>query len=686
MAQTAPQVPANLRSALDRGIERAVDWCLRHQYPEGYWWGELESNATMEAEYLLMTYFMEAVEADTWQGVVRRILRWQEEDGGWAQYYGGPGDLSTTVECYFALKLAWALGLSEAGPDSPPLERARAFILARGGVPRTRVFTKIWLALFGEWPWSGVPVLPPELIYLPPWMPLNLYDFASWARETIVPLTILMARRPVRPLPPSARLDELFPAGKEGTDFSVPPPQQGLLGWAGLFWLADRLLHLYERVPWKPGRGVALRLATEWVLAHQEADGGWGGIQPPWVYSLMALRTLGYPNHHPAVRAGLEGWKGFMVRRGDEIHIQACISPVWDTCLAVIALRDADLPPDHPALVRAGQWLLGKQVLRPGDWAVKVKGLEPGGWPFEFANDWYPDIDDTAEVIIALHRLRLPDEERKRDAIRRGVQWLLGMQSKNGGWGAFDRDNTRFLLARIPFSDFGEVLDPPSADVTAHCVECLARLGYSAEHPAVARALRYLWAEQEPDGPWFGRWGVNYLYGTGAVLPALDALGWPREDPRIRRAVAWLLEHQNPDGGWGETCASYADPSLRGQGPSTPSQTAWALLALLSAGEGDSPAVERGVRYLLEAQREDGNWDEPHYTGCGFPGYGIGQRLRRPPRPGEMGLELPAGFMINYHLYRTLWPLMALGRYRQHLEGRWALRAPASTHQGQGRR
>lgn len=672
--ETRQKSSAELRSAVDEAIIRTQEFFLKTQYPEGYWWGELESNATMEAEYLLMTYFLSVVEPKIWRKIVRRILKGQGEDGGWAQYYGGPGDLSTTAECYFALKLAWVLNLSEVGPHDPPMERARAFCLQRGGIPFTRVFTKIWLALFGEWPWEGIPVLPPELIYLPPWFPFNIYDFSSWSRETIVPITILMARRPICPLPEGATLDELLPEGRASTDFSIPKPRNGLWGWSGFFYLADKALHLYERLPWKPGRERAIRRAAEWVIAHQEADGGWGGIQPPWVYSLMALKALGYSLDHPIMRKGIEGWKGFLIEEGDEIRVQACVSPVWDTCLALIALVESGIPPDHPALVRAGEWLLTKQILRPGDWAVKVKGVEPGGWPFEFANDWYPDVDDTAEVIIALHLVRLPDEGAKHRATERGIRWVLGMQSKNGGWAAFDRDNTRTALAKIPFADFGEALDPPSVDVTAHVVECLGRLGYDRDHPAVRKALDYIYSEQELDGPWFGRWGVNYIYGTGAVLPALEAIDEAMDQPRVRRAVEWLLSHQNSDGGWGESCASYADPSLKGQGPSTASQTAWALMALLSAGKGGHPAVERGIRFLLETQQEDGTWDEPYFTGAGFPGYGTGERLRHHPQPSKMGLELPAGFMINYHLYRNYWPLTALGRYRQFLEGQYGLR------------
>ncbi len=650
---------------LDDTIDRAQRHLLNRQSPEGYWWGELESNASMEAEYILLTHFLGAVDEERHRKLANHIRNRQRGDGTWGQYYGAPGDLSTSTECYFALKM------TGVPADDPMMARAREFILSRGGVPNARVFTKIWLALFGQWEWKGVPVMPPELMLAPPWFPVTIYDFASWARGTIVPLLILQDRRPVKQSPEWARIDELYPLPRDRTDYSIRRPRR-LRSLETLFYAADVGLRSVERLPWKPTRARAIRQAEQWIVERQESDGSWGGIQPPWVYSLMALHTLGYPLEHPVIARGLEGFDRFAIEEDDTLRIQACVSPVWDTCLAVIALLDAGAAPDHPALARAGQWLLGRQVLTGGDWQVKAGSVPPGGWAFEFENDNYPDIDDTSEIVIALSRMSLPSESHKQAAIDRAVRWLLGMQSGNGGWGAFDKDNTNLLLAKIPFADFGETIDPPSVDVTAHILEMLGRLGYDSSHSAVARALDYVMSEQEDDGAWFGRWGVNYIYGTAAVLPALEALGVDARAPQVRRAVAWLVERQNADGGWGESCASYVGPAHRGRGPSTASQTAWALIALLAAGEGAHPAVARGAHFLMRTQHVDGAWDEPYFTGTGFPGYGIGQRLDRYLQPGEQGYQdegLPEGFMIKYHMYRIYWPLMALGRYREFLSG-----------------
>ena len=650
-------------SSVDDAIERSHRHLLSIQYPDGYWWGELESNPTMEAEYLMLTYFLETVDEDRWRKLCNYILSKQREDGSWGQYYGAPGDISTSVECYFALKLAGA------SPSTSEMRRAREFILSRGGVPRVRIFTKIWLSLFGQWDWRGTPMMPLELMHLPAWFPFNIYEFSSWARATIVPMLIILTERPVRSVPEWASIDELYPSGRGATDYSLPSPK-ALLGWGRFFSVADRTLRLYEKMPLKPGRKGAIRKAVEWIVSHQEADGSWGGIQPPWVYSLIALKTLGYPMDHPVMKKGIEGFEGFGIAEGDTWRVQACISPVWDTCLVVIGLLNSEMSPDHPAVREAARWMLKEQVLTGGDWQVKNRKTPPGGWAFEFENDMYPDLDDVAEVIMALDGARLveEDERRKAEAIGRGVNWLLSMQSKGGGWGAFDKDNDKSYIAKSPFSDFGEALDPPSADVTAHVVEMMGRLGYTKDHPAVRHAYRYLRAEQEPDGPWFGRWGVNYIYGTGAVLPAMEAIGEDMAQPYVRRAIDWLISHQNLDGGWGESCGSYVDLSLKGTGPSTASQTSWALLALMAAGDASGTATERGIRYLVETQREDGSWDEPSFTGTGFPGYGIGQRLKQLPGPGErghQGLEMSAGFMINYHIYRDAWPPMALGRYRR---------------------
>ena len=664
MAEVHARVGQELLETVEGTISRSQQYLLSIQYPDGYWWGELESNSTMEAEYLLLTYFLGVVNQERWRKLTNYILGRQREDGSWGQYYGAPGDVSTSVECYFALKLA---GVSA---DRVEMRKAREFILSRGGVPRVRIFTKIWLSLFGQWEWEGTPMMPPELMFLPSWFPFNIYQFSSWARATIVPMLVILAERPLRPIPEWARIDELYPLPRERTDYSLPKPK-GLIAWRRAFYTADGLLRLYQRMPVKPGRKKAIEKATRWIVSHQEADGSWGGIQPPWVYSLIALNQLGYPMDHPIMKKGLDGFESFAIEEGDTWRVQACLSPVWDTCLVVIGLLDSGMDPGDPAIQKATRWMLKEQILTGGDWQVKVKKTPPGGWAFEFENDLYPDVDDVSEVIMALDGARLNTEDEgvwKAAAIKRGVEWLMGMQCTNGGWASFDKDNDKGYVAKIPFSDFGETLDPPSVDVTAHMLEMLGKLGYRKGFPPIKHAYSYIRDQQEPDGPWFGRWGVNYIYGTGAVLPALEAVGEDMNQAYIRRAVEWILSHQNSDGGWGESCGSYVDPSLRGKGPSTPSQTAWALLALLAAGEADNPAAERGIRFLADTQLQDGSWDEPYFTGTGFPGYGVGQRLKRLPEPGDpkyQGLEMSAGFMINYHMYRNSWPLMALGRYRR---------------------
>ncbi|HEX5346532.1 MAG TPA: squalene--hopene cyclase [Pseudonocardiaceae bacterium] len=607
----------------------AVADLRERQDPQGWWKGDLDTNVTMDAEDLLLREFLHIRTAGETEEAARWIRSQQRDDGSWAVYYGGPGELSTTVEAWVALRLAGDPA------DAPHLARAAEFVRAHGGLERTRVFTRIWLAMFGLWSWDDLPHLPPELIFFPKWFPFNVYDWGCWARQTIVPLTIVCTLRPVRSLP--FGVDELRTGSPALRPEAAPAPPWT---WAGLFQGTDRLLHAYSRHPVRLLRRAAMRRAAEWILARQEADGCWGGIQPPWVYSLLALHLLGYSLDHPSLRAGLAGLEGFVLREktpdGWVRRLEACQSPVWDTCLAVTALLDAGVPAEDPAVASASDWLLREEITVPGDWSVRRPGLAPGGWAFEFHNDTYPDTDDTAEVVLALRRVGLPD----RSALDRGVAWLIGMQSKDGGWGAFDADNTRTLCTKLPFCDFGEVIDPPSADVTAHVVEALAAEGL-ADGVVCRRGVQWLLAAQEPDGSWFGRWGANYVYGIGGVVPALIAAGIPADSLCIRRAIRWLEQHQNDDGGWGEDLRSYDNRAWAGRGESTASQTAWALLALLAAGQRSSDAVERGVRWLCDTQRPDGSWDEPQFTGTGFPG----------------------DFYINYHLYRMVFPITALGRY-----------------------
>ena len=620
-SQGPPMGDRNVAAAAS--LDRSVRALLERQHDEGWWKGELETNVTMDAEDLLLRQFLGIRTEQQTASAARWIRSRQRDDGTWATYHGGPPDLSTTIEAYVALRLA-------GDPvDAPHMALASAFVRQAGGIGASRVFTRIWLALFGKWPWDSLPILPPELMLLPSWVPLNIYDFGCWARQTVVALTVVTAHRPVREL--SIDIDELDVG-------PAAPARHRLRTWAGRFDFLDKTLHRYERRPIAALRRFSLGAAERWILKRQEADGSWGGIQPPWVYSLMALHLQGYALNHPVMEAGLAGLDGFTVEDEAGRRIEACQSPVWDTALAVVALADAGLAPDDPSLRRAARWLLAEEITVTGDWAVQRPHLAPGGWAFEFANDNYPDVDDTAEVVLALLRVAHPDRDRVERAIARGVAWLEGMQDSSGGWAAFAAENKSALARELPFCDFGEVIAPPSADVSAHALEMLAAVD-RADRPDARRGLSWLAAEQEPGGSWFGRWGVNHVYGTGAVVPALVAAGMPASDPRIRRAVSWLEEHQNDDGGWGEDVRSYTDPAWIGRGESTASLTAWALLALHAAGE-RSAAVGRGVDWLVRAQRPDGGWDEPQYTGTGF----------------------PTDFSINYHLYRLLFPIMALGR------------------------
>jgi squalene-hopene/tetraprenyl-beta-curcumene cyclase len=607
---------ADARAAL----ESATAHLLGLQDEAGWWKGELETNVTMDAEDLLLRQFLGLRTDAQTQGSANWIRSNQRDDGTWANFYGGPGDLSTTIESYVALRMAGD------EPDAEHMKKAAEFVRDMGGLERSRVFTKLWMALFGKWSWGELPVMPPELVLLPEWVPLNIYDFGCWARQTVVALTIVGAYRPSRPLP--VDIDEL----RTG---APALPREPPFTWKGALQRADALLHRYERRPVRSLRNLALREAERWIIERQEADGSWGGIQPPWVYSLIALDLRGYSIDHPVMRAGLAGLDAFTVEDDKGRRLEACQSPVWDTALAVVALSDAGVAPEDPALRRAARWLVDEEITAEGDWKVRRPGLAAGGWAFEFENDHFPDVDDTAEVVLAL--LRAAEDDR--GSVSRGVAWVEGMQSADGGWAAFDVDNTNTLCRKLPFSDFGELIDPPSADVTAHVVEMLAATGRTGR--PIERGVAWLLDAQERDGSWYGRWGANYVYGTGAVVPALVAAGLPGSHPAVRRAVAWLALHQNADGGWGEDLRSYDDPSWSGRGASTASQTAWGLLALLAAGDRESKAARRAVGFLARTQRPDGTWDEPWFTGTGFPG----------------------DFYINYHLYRLVFPVTALGRY-----------------------
>jgi squalene-hopene/tetraprenyl-beta-curcumene cyclase len=627
---------------IEHAVQRATAAMLEMQAPAGYWWAELESNVTITAEYIMLHRFLGLDEGQV-PRMVADILAKQLPNGGWSIWHGDGGEISTTVEAYLALKMAGRPA------EDPRMLKARGFILSRGGALKTRVFTRIFLALFGQVSWDGIPLLPVEFMLLPPWSGLSIYEFSSWTRLTIVPLMIIMAKRPVHQLPPEQSVSELFLSSDD-------PFSRHRVAWKNdapllenVFIILDRILKIYAwlRLPWP--RNFAIRQAEKWILEHQEDSGDWGGIQPPMVNSLLALHCLGYDLDHDVVQRGLKALEFFTLEKDDRLWLQSCISPVWDTALAVRALAAAGLPPEHPARAQATAWLLAQQIFKPGDWCVKCPDLPPGGWAFEFVNNWYPDVDDSSMVLVALKE-GLAETTKHEAALQRGINWCLGMQSKNGGFASFDKDNTKEWLNAIPFGDLKALVDPPTEDITARILEMMGAFGHGLDHPVAQRALAFLHRTQRPEGPWWGRWGVNYLYGTWSVLVGLKSIGEDMGQPYVRRAVDWVKARQNPDGGWGECCESYRRPELMGQGPSTASQTAWALLGLMAAGEVQAPAVKAGVDYLVKSQNAQGRWDEDHFTGTGFPSH----------------------FMIRYHLYRDCFPLMALGAYlqaRKALEG-----------------
>jgi squalene-hopene/tetraprenyl-beta-curcumene cyclase len=598
---------------------------LEHQHADGWWTDELETNVTMTAEHILLLRFLGISHEPIRDGAIRHILHNQREDGSWALYYDGPADLSTTIEAYVALKV---LGVD---PSRDEMQRALGVIRKLGGLADARVFTKIWMALFGEYPWDGIPTMPPEIVHFPPWMQFKLYDFSCWARGTVGPLCIVIARRPVRDL--GVDVGEIVNPGTHERMHEVPGS-----GW---LWWVDKALKLYESLPFKFGRDASCKKMVQWIVERQEADGSWGGIQPPWVYSLIALNLEGYALDHPVMQKGLAGMERFAFSDATGWRFQACMSPVWDTAWAIRALYQAGLRADHPAMKKAVEWLLKEQIdpKAPGDWRVRCPGVDNGGWAFEFDNDAYPDVDDTAVIVCSL--LEGGDAQRVREPIDRAVRWTLAMKSDNGAWGAFDRNNTSEILYRMPFSDFGAMIDPPSEDVTAHVLEMLAMLGRDERDPDVADGLKYLRETQKTAGSWFGRWGVNHIYGTWCVVSALAQLNLGHD--MIARAVQWILSKQNSDGGWGESCHSYVDESFAGIGTSTASQTAWAVMTLQWAGKGNHPAAQRGLDFLRSTQRSDGTWDEPYFTGTGF----------------------PRDFYLNYHMYRHLFPTMALAMDRR---------------------
>jgi squalene-hopene/tetraprenyl-beta-curcumene cyclase len=628
----APPALTLADDALGALIEEAGEGLLQAQEGDGHWCYELEADSTIPAEYVLLGHFLDEIDQALDEKLAVYLRRRQGAHGGWPLFHEGDFNISASVKAYYALKLIGD------DPSAAHMERAREAIRAHGGAARANVFTRITLALFGQVPWRAVPVMPVEIMLLPRWFPFHMEKVSYWSRTVIAPLLIVMAKKPLAANPRAIGIEELF---------LIPPAEErhyqenptGSL-WGRLFLGLDQLLHRAERFLPQGSRERALQAALAFIRERLNGKEGLGGIFPAMANAVIALKLMGFADDHPELLTAREALRRLLVIREDEAYCQPCLSPVWDTALACHALLEqADRAPS-PAALRGLDWLAERQITDlVGDWAARARPDTPaGGWAFEYDNPHYPDVDDTAVVVTAMHRA---DPERYRAAIDRAVAWILGMQSKNGGWGAFDVDNTHHYLNHIPFADHGALLDPPTADVTARCLSMLVETGHGPDHPAVARAIAWLRAEQEPDGSWFGRWGTHYLYGTWSVLAALNAAGEDLSAPHIRRAVAWLIGRQHADGGWGESCASYWAERREEVVASTPSQTAWALLALMAAGEAENEAVRQGVVFLQNAPRDGAMWEEDLYNAVGF----------------------PRVFYLHYHGYRSYFPLWALARY-----------------------
>jgi len=637
-ATSAPQMRFGKIDDLSSRVAVAVDaarkYLFSQQHEDGYWCGELEADATLEADYIILPTLLGTEKTDRIPKAANYILQHQNEDGGWSTYSGGATNLSASVKSYFGLKLA---GYKS---DHPALARARQTILELGGVTEVNTFTKLYLCFFGQYDYDAVPAIPPEIVLFPNWFWFNIYEISSWSRAMLVPLSICYAKKPFKKISDEMGVEELFVGGRDKSRMHLHWDKKWL-SWRNFFLVLDRTAHWFERVHVRPLRSVALRQAERWMLRRFEMSDGLAGIFPSIMNSVIALRVLGYSIDDPQVIRAMDEFEKLGIEEEDTFRMQPCVSPVWDTAYAMFALGASGVPANDPRMVKAADWILQKQVRTVGDWKVKNKKGEPGGWYFEFNNEFYPDVDDSAMVCLGLSQVEHPNGRYQRESVQRAIDWMLSMQCKNGGWASFDKDNDRMVFQYVPFADHNAMLDPATVDITGRMLEMMASYGYDKNHPSVKKAINFVRKEQEPDGSWFGRWGVNYIYGTMLVLRGLEAIGVDHHEPYVQQAAEWLRMVQNPDGGWGESCDSYDDPNARGQGPSTASQTAWAIMGLLAANDTRSDSVARGIAYLLRIQKKDGSWSEEFYTGTGF----------------------PRVFYLMYHMYRQYFPLIALTTY-----------------------
>ncbi|MEP6602896.1 MAG: squalene--hopene cyclase [Spartobacteria bacterium] len=620
---------------ISQAIKRAQENLLRQQKPDGHWCGELLVDSTLCSDFVVFMHWCGEVDAYIQERCVRHILKRQLPDGGWNTYHGGPSEINASVKAYFALKLA---GCS---PEAPYMHEARSNIMRLGGIPRMNTFSKLYLALLGQFPWQYLPTIPVEMVLLPSWAPFHIYKMSSWSRAMLVPLAIINHFKPTLVLAGEKQLHELYPLGTEHGDFRLPRSER-FWTWRNFFLRVDDVLKFMHPLGFRPMRQRALEEAQRWMIERiGEGSDGLATVFPAMLNSLIALRCLGYSKTNPVYAKAENDFAGLFVNDPEDFRIQPCLSPVWDTAINIISLAESGVAPEHPALQKAADWLISKEVKIRGDWTVNNPHPEASGWAFEYNNVYYPDTDDTAMVLMALRLVRPQDRQSLDDVFRRALEWQMSFQCKDGGWAAFDKEVTTPWLEDMPFADHNAILDPTCSDLTARTLELLGYIGFNPNHRSVRKALRYLIDTQDDDGSWYGRWGVNYIYGTWQVLRGLRAIGQDMRQDWILRGRDWIESCQNDDGGWGETCASYDDPTLKGTGTSTASQTAWAVMGICACGDLDRPSVQRGLRFLLSSQKPDGAWDEPEITGTGFPGV----------------------FYLKYDFYRQNFPLLALATY-----------------------
>jgi squalene-hopene/tetraprenyl-beta-curcumene cyclase len=628
---------------LEAALRRSQDYLFSLQRPEGFWVGELMVDSTLVSDTIAYHHWNGKVDPEWQRKAVNHILAMQLPDGGWNIYHGGPSEVNATIKAYLALKLA---GMSATDPR---MLRAREVAMNLGGVPRMNTFSKLYLALLGLFPWKYVPTIPCEVLLIGKWFHVNFWDMSNWSRAMLVPLAIINHFKPTRPLKNNVNLDELYPQGFHERDLALAPDPERISLRNFFLWL-DRLhkfAELFAQHGIHPFRKTALKKAEKWMLERFEGSDGLAAIFPAMLNALIALKALGYVDDHPQVLRAERELKKLEHESADSVRIEPCFSPVWDTAIVAVCLRESGVPEDHPKLKQAAEWLMTKEIRFRGDWIHKnpVK-VEPSGWVFEYENKWNPDVDDTAMVLLALRKIPTDNPKQRDECFVRGLKWMLAFQCKDGGWAAFDKDCTKNILETVPFADHNAMLDPECADITARILELLGYENFPATNRQVKDALEYVRKQQEDDGSWYGRWGVNYIYGTWQVLRGMRAMNLDMNQPWLLKAGDWLESVQHVDGGWGERCNTYDDPVFKGRGPSTASQTAWAVMGLCAFGDPDRPSVKRGIEYLIRTQNPDGSWTEAETTGTGF----------------------PKVFYLKYDIYRNAWPLLAFATYRQIVE------------------